>query len=258
MQNTPARCRKWSTMSTGSLRGHEGQPLVIGDMMHLRSSCPSHVYAVRLKDPGRMVWSFTPDQNQFAPSVACCDVVNRGPACGKGMMFANALHGMMCPRDAKAEQVNWKVGNADPMPGQTMTMAPLVVKDKVITGVSGAEYGVHGYITACDIDTGKPAWRAYSTGPDDKLMFNPATGATHKPVGRQGLQPEDLERPSVETRRRHDLAAVAQHCHGRAAGRGSAFVAGSFEEIDIRTIYDYVQARQLDLIPPGRPSSGQD
>lgn len=175
------------TMSSGSLRGHEGQPLVVGDMMYFESSYPNHVYAVSLKDPGRMVWSFTPDQNKFAPSVACCDVVNRGPAYGKGMIFANALDGVMYALDAKTGKVKWKAKNADPMLGQTMTMAPLVVKDNVITGVAGAEYGVHGYITAYNIDTGKLAWRAYSTGPDDQIMFNPSKtidGATGKPVGK--------------------------------------------------------------------------
>ncbi len=175
------------TMSSGSLRGHEGQPLVIGNMMYFESSYPNHVYAVSLDDPGRIVWSFTPDQNKFAPSVACCDVVNRGPAYGKGMIFANALDGVMYALDARTGAVKWKAKNADPMLGQTMTMAPLVVKDKVITGVSGAEYGVHGYITAYDIDTGKQAWRAYSTGPDDQIMFDPRKtidGATQKPVGK--------------------------------------------------------------------------
>ena len=165
----------------------QGQPLVIGNMMYFESSYPNHVYAVSLDDPGRIVWSFTPDQNKFAPSVACCDVVNRGPAYGKGMIFANALDGVMYALDAKTGAVKWKAQNADPMLGQTMTMAPLVIKDKVITGVSGAEYGVHGYITAYDIDTGKQVWRAYSTGPDEQIMFDPnktLDGATQKPVGK--------------------------------------------------------------------------
>ncbi|MET0332345.1 MAG: methanol/ethanol family PQQ-dependent dehydrogenase, partial [Dyella sp.] len=175
------------TMSTGSLRGHEGQPLVIGDMMYIVSSFPNHVYAVSLKDPSRIVWNFTPDQNKFAPSVACCDVVNRGAAYADGMIYVNALDGVLYALDAKTGKVNWQAKNADPMLGQTQTMAPIVIKDKVITGVSGAEYGVHGYITANDLKTGKQLWRAYSTGPDDQLMFNPTTtidGATQKPVGK--------------------------------------------------------------------------
>jgi PQQ-dependent dehydrogenase (methanol/ethanol family) len=175
------------TMSTGSLRGHEGQPLVIGDMMYIVSSFPNHVYAVSLKDPSRIVWNFTPDQNKFAPSVACCDVVNRGAAYADGMIYVNALDGVLYALDAKTGKVNWQAKNADPMLGQTQTMAPIVIKDKVITGVSGAEYGVHGYITANDLKTGKQLWRAYSTGPDDQLLFNPSKtidGATQKPVGK--------------------------------------------------------------------------
>jgi PQQ-dependent dehydrogenase (methanol/ethanol family) len=175
------------TMSTGSLRGHEGQPLVIGDMMYIVSSFPNHVYAVSLKDPSRIVWNFTPDQNKFAPSVACCDVVNRGAAYADGMIYVNALDGVLYALDAKTGKVNWQAKNADPMLGQTQTMAPIVIKDKVITGVSGAEYGVHGYITANDLKTGKQLWRAYSTGPDDQLLFNPSQtidGATQKPVGK--------------------------------------------------------------------------
>lgn len=174
------------TMSTGSLRGHEGQPLVVGETMYVESSYPNHVYAISLKDPGRILWSFTPDQDKFAPSVACCDVVNRGVAYGEGMIFANALDGNLYALDAKTGKVKWKAKNADPQMGQTQTMAPIVIKDKVITGVSGAEYGVHGYITANNINTGKQVWRAYSTGPDDQIKFDPnktIDAATQKPVG---------------------------------------------------------------------------
>jgi PQQ-dependent dehydrogenase (methanol/ethanol family) len=175
------------TMSTGSLRGHEGQPLVIGDMLYVESSFPNHIYAVSLKDPGHIVWNFTPDQNKFAPSVACCDVVKRGVAYGDGKIFANALDGGLYALDAMTGKVVWSAKNADPDMGQTQTMAPIVIGNKVITGVSGAEYGVHGYITADDITTGKQLWRAYSTGPDDQIMFNPTKtidGATQKPVGK--------------------------------------------------------------------------
>src|SRR5450759_2236157 len=109
------------TMSTGSLRGHEGQPLVVGDVMYFESSYPNHVYAVSLKDPGRMLWSFTPDQDKFAPSVACCDVVNRGAAYGDGMIFANALDGNLYALDAATGKVKWQAKNTDPELGGTQT-----------------------------------------------------------------------------------------------------------------------------------------
>lgn len=175
------------TMSSGALRGHEGQPLVIGDMMYFQSPFPNHVYAVSLDDPGRIVWSFTPGQDKFTPSVACCDVINRGVAYADGMIFSNALDGTLYALDAKTGKVKWKVQNADPKLGQTQTMAPIIIKDKIITGVSGAEYGVHGYITANDLSTGKQLWRAYSTGADDQLIFDPDNtidGATQQPVGK--------------------------------------------------------------------------
>ena len=175
------------TMSTGSLRGHEGQPLVVGDTMFFESSFPNYVYAVSLKEPGRILWKFAPQQDKFAPSVACCDVVNRGVAYSNGIIYANALDGFLYALDAKDGSVKWKVQNADPKLGQTQTMAPLVIKDVVITGVSGAEYGVHGYVTANNAATGKQVWRAFSTGPDDQLLFDPnktIDGATGKPVGK--------------------------------------------------------------------------
>jgi PQQ-dependent dehydrogenase (methanol/ethanol family) len=119
--------------------------------------------------------------------VACCDVVNRGVAYSNGIIYANALDGFLYALNAKDGSVKWKVQNADPKLGQTQTMAPLVIKNVVITGVSGAEYGVHGYVTANDATTGKQVWRAFSTGPDDQLLFDPnktIDGATGKPVGK--------------------------------------------------------------------------
>jgi glucose dehydrogenase len=68
------------TMSTGTLRGQEGQPLVIGDMLYFESSYPNFVYAVNLDNVGQIVWKFAPEQDKFSPSVACCDLVNKGVA----------------------------------------------------------------------------------------------------------------------------------------------------------------------------------
>ncbi len=175
------------TMSTGALRGHEGQPLVIGDMMYFESAFPNYVYAVNLSDPGRIVWKFVPHQDSYAPSVACCDVVNRGPAYGDGKLIVNTLDGHVYALDAKNGRIVWAVQNAEPKLGQTMTNAPLVVRDKVIVGVSGGEYGVRGYVTAYDLRSGKRVWRAYSEGPDSDLIFDPEKtieGATQRPVGR--------------------------------------------------------------------------
>lgn len=172
--------------STGTLRGQEGQPLVIGNVLYFESSYPNYVYAFDLDNPGKMIWKFAPEQDKFAPSVACCDVVNRGVAYADGKIIAAALDTKVYALDAKTGKVIWSVGNGDPKLGQTMTSAPLVVKDKVIVGISGGEYGVRGYLTAYDLNTGRQVWRAYSVGPDADILFDPAKtidSATQKPVG---------------------------------------------------------------------------
>lgn len=174
------------TMSTATLRGLEGQPIVIGNMMYLETSYPNYVYAVDLDHPDQIAWKFQPPPNDNAPPVACCDVVNRGPAFADGMVLANTLDGHVYALDAKTGDVKWKAENADPTKGATMTDAPMVVGDKVIVGVSGGEFGVRGYLTAYDLHSGKQVWRAYSEGPDDDIKFDPQktlNGATGKPVG---------------------------------------------------------------------------
>ncbi len=175
----------WS-MSTGTLRGQEGQPLVVGNMMYFESSYPNYVYAVNLDDVGKIVWKFAPEQDKFAPSVACCDVVNRGVAYADGKIFSAALDTKLYALDAKTGNVLWMAVNGDPQLGQTMTSAPLVVHDNVIVGIAGGEYGVRGYITAYNVNTGKQAWRAYNVGPDQDILVDPQKtidGATGQPVG---------------------------------------------------------------------------
>ena len=175
----------WS-MSTGTLRGQEGQPLVVGNMMYFESSYPNYVYAVNLDDVGKIVWKFSPEQDKFAPSVACCDLVNRGVAYADGKILSSALDTKLYALDAKTGKVLWTAINGDPKIGQTMTSAPLVVRDKVIVGIAGGEYGVRGYITAYDLNTGKQAWRAYNVGPDQEILVDPQKtidGATEQPVG---------------------------------------------------------------------------
>ncbi|MEJ2058890.1 MAG: methanol/ethanol family PQQ-dependent dehydrogenase [Gammaproteobacteria bacterium] len=175
------------TMSTGALRGHEGQPLVVGDMMYFESAYPNYVYAVNLNDIGKIAWKFEPRKDPNAPPVACCDVVNRGVAYADNTIITDALDGMIYALNATNGKVIWKVRNADPKLGQTVTGAPLIIRDHVLVGVSGGEYGVLGYLTSYNLKTGKKEWRAYSAGPDSKMLFNPnktINGATQKPVGR--------------------------------------------------------------------------
>jgi PQQ-dependent dehydrogenase (methanol/ethanol family) len=158
------------TMSTGATRGHEGQPLVVGDTMYFESAYPNHVFAVDLNDY-HTKWEYTPKEDPFAVSVACCDLVNRGVAYGDGKIIVDALDGQVIALNAENGHVMWNVKNSDAEAGQTLTAAPLVVKDKVIVGVSGGEYGVRGYLTAYNLNSGKKTWRAYSTGPDSDIRI---------------------------------------------------------------------------------------
>ena len=159
------------TMSTGATRGHEGQPLVIGDTLYYQSAWPNHVYAIDLNDY-HIKWQYTPKQDSFAVSVACCDLVNRGVGYGDGKIIVDALDGQVIALDANTGKPVWTVKNGDPAMGQTLTSAPLIVKEKnVIVGVSGGEFGVRGYLTAYDLKTGKRVWRAYSAGPDSDTLI---------------------------------------------------------------------------------------
>src|SRR5207245_2894357 len=158
---------KW-TFSTGVLNGHEGNPLVIGNVMYVHSAFPNIVFALDLTKPGApMIWRFQPKQPDEAKPIACCDLVNRGLAYhSSGKLFIELLAGDLLALDAKSGKQLWRVPNADYKTGSTMTNAPIVIKDIVIAGISGGEFGVRGRVTAYDVNSGKEVWRAYSTGPD--------------------------------------------------------------------------------------------
>jgi lanthanide-dependent methanol dehydrogenase len=173
------------TFSTGVLRGHEGGPLVIGDVMYVHTPFPNIVYALDLNDDGRVIWKYVPKQDPDTIPVMCCDTVNRGVAYAEGKIFLNQSDTTLVALDAKTGKVLWTVVNGDPKKGETATNNPLVVKDKVLVGISGGEFGVRGHVTAYDINTGKRVWRAYSMGPDSDTLMDPdKTTMLGKPVGK--------------------------------------------------------------------------
>jgi PQQ-dependent dehydrogenase (methanol/ethanol family) len=174
----------WS-FSTGVLRGHEGGPLVIGDVMYLHSPFPNIVFALDLNDEQKIIWKYEPKQDPSVIPVMCCDTVNRGVQYADGKIFLHQADTTLVALDAKTGKEIWKVVNGDPKRGETGTGAPLVVKDKVIVGISGAEFGVRGHLTAYDINSGKKVWRAYSMGPDSEILVDPEkTMSLGKPVGK--------------------------------------------------------------------------
>jgi len=165
------------TFSTGALRGHEGGPLVVGGLIYIHTGYPHKVYALS-QDTQSVVWEYQyaadagTDQTQVI-GVMCCDVVNRGLAYGDGKIFLAQGDATLIALDAKTGKLVWKVKNGDTKKGETNTNAPLVVKDKVITGISGGEYGVRGFLAAYNIKDGSLAWKAYSVGPDAEMKIDP-------------------------------------------------------------------------------------
>jgi lanthanide-dependent methanol dehydrogenase len=173
------------TFSTGVLRGHEGGPLVIGNVMYVHTPFPNIVYALDLNNDGKILWKYEPKQDPNVIPVMCCDTVHRGVAYADGQILLHQADTTLVALDAKTGKVNWSVVNGDPKKGETNTATVLPVKDKVIVGISGGEFGVRGSVTAYDLKTGKQVWRAYSTGPDNEMLIDPEKTTEHgKPVGK--------------------------------------------------------------------------
>ncbi len=174
--------------STGVLRGHEGGPIVVGDTMYISTPFPNIVYALDLNDNGRIKWKYEPKQDSSVIPVMCCDTVTRGVAVAGNKLFLGQADNTLVALDTETGKVVWSAKNGDATKGETLTAAPLVVKDKVYVGISGGEFGVRGHLTAYDINTGKMVWRAYSTGPDKDVMIDPQkTMMLGKPIGEPDL-----------------------------------------------------------------------
>src|SRR5499427_9253648 len=172
------------TFSTGVLRGHEGGPLVVGDVMYVHTPFPNNVFALDLNHNGQILWKYEPKQDPNVIPVMCCDTVNRGLSYGDGKIFLHQADTTVVALDAKTGNVAWSVKNGDPGKGETGTSAPHVIKDKVIVGISGGEFGVRGSVTAYNIKDGKQVWRGYSMGPDSDTLIDPQkTTNLGKPVG---------------------------------------------------------------------------
>jgi PQQ-dependent dehydrogenase (methanol/ethanol family) len=166
------------TFSTSVLRGQEQPPLVVNGTMYLVTPYPNLLYALDLTKPGAPIkWMYDPKVQSESQGVACCDVVNRGPVYADGKIVYNTLDDHVVAVDAVSGKEKWKSKVGDINQGETMTMAPLVVKGKVLVGNSGGELGVRGWLKALDLANGNVEWTAYSTGPDSEVKI----GARFKP-----------------------------------------------------------------------------
>jgi lanthanide-dependent methanol dehydrogenase len=174
--------------STGVLRGHEGSPLVVNGTMYVHTPFPNKVFAIDV-DTQKIKWRYEPKQDAAVIPQMCCDTVYRGLAYAENKIFLQQADSTLVALEAGTGKVVWSVKNGDPKVGAVNTNAPHVFKDKVITGISGGEWGVRGFLAAYDINTGKQVWKAYSTGPDQEMLIDPdktmawADGGL-KPVGK--------------------------------------------------------------------------
>jgi quinohemoprotein ethanol dehydrogenase len=141
-------------------RGQEATPVIVDGVMYTTTAW-SKVFAFNAKT-GELKWSFDPKVDGSKGFDACCDVVNRGVAVWKGKVYVGALDGRLIALDAGTGKQVWSVQTTDTGKPYTITGAPRVIKDKVLIGNGGAEYGVRGYITAYDAASGKQVWRFYT------------------------------------------------------------------------------------------------
>src|SRR5437763_10370510 len=161
------------TFSMASDRGEEAAPLVVNNTMYVVTPFPNVLYALDLTQPGAPAkWQYKPKNlNNAAKGIACCDWVNRGCAYANGKIYFNTLDGRTCAVDADTGREVWISQVTDVSRGESITMAPLVVKNKVLVGDSGGEFGVRGALTALDSESGKQLWKAYNTGPDADCLI---------------------------------------------------------------------------------------
>ena len=161
-------------MADGIPHGHEGGPLVVNKTLYMVTPFPNYLIALDLTKPGYpMKWRFEPNPDGRSQGIACCDVVNRGASYADGKIIYNTLDDNTIAVDAEKGTLVWKTSVGDEDLGETVTMAPIVVKNVVLVGDSGGELGVRGKLTALDLKSGKILWRAYNSGPDKDALIGP-------------------------------------------------------------------------------------
>jgi alcohol dehydrogenase (cytochrome c) len=156
--------------------------------MYYVAPFPNTLYALDLAQPGApLKWTYNPRPLDGAKGVACCDLVNRGAMYWEGRVYYATLDNHVVAVDAATGAEVWKTKVGEINIGETITMAPLVVKGKVLVGNSGGEFGVRGWMKSLDARSGAVVWTAYSTGPDADCLI----AESFKPFYRQD-QGKDL------------------------------------------------------------------
>lgn len=158
----------WSK-ELGTSRGLEATPIVEDGVIYTTSAW-SVVFAFDAKT-GKTIWTYDPKVARERAYFFCCDVVNRGVALHNGKVYVGTLDGRLIALDQRNGTVVWTVQTTDPAKAYSITAAPCLARGKVVIGNGGSEYGVRGYITAYDAETGKQAWRFYTVPGDPKKGF---------------------------------------------------------------------------------------
>jgi len=149
----------WS-QELGTSRGLEATPIVEQGVIYTTGSW-SIVFAFDART-GKMKWTYDPRVPRERAYFFCCDVVNRGVTVHNGKVYVGTLDGRLIALDQWTGTPVWSVQTTDPDKAYSITAAPIIARDKVVIGNAGSEYGVRGYITAYDAETGKQLWRFYT------------------------------------------------------------------------------------------------
>ncbi len=148
--------------SLGTTDTQQSTPLVVGDTMYVTSSTgPKYVFALDAKT-GKQKWKHEPELPNDYMATVCCGLDNRGVAYANGMVFFGRLDARLVALDANTGKEVWNVEVMDYKKGHAITSAPLIVKNMVVTGIAGGEYGIRGFIQAFDQKTGKSVWKSYT------------------------------------------------------------------------------------------------
>jgi PQQ-dependent dehydrogenase (methanol/ethanol family) len=148
--------------SLGTLETQESTPIVVGDTMYVSTSTgPRYVFALNARD-GMIKWKYEPElPNDFMATV-CCGLDNRGVAYANGKIFVTRLDAKLVALDAATGKEQWSATVMDYKKGHAITSPPLIVKELVVTGFAGGEYGVRGALQAYRQDTGEQVWKTYT------------------------------------------------------------------------------------------------
>jgi len=160
-------------VSDGITRGHEGQPLVVNNTLYMVTPFPNNLLAFDLTKPNfPLKWEYKPGPNGEAFALASRGWVNRGASYADGKIIYATLDDNVIAVNAKTGKQVWRTKVGSLSKGETTTMAPLIVKNVVLVGNSGGNFGVRGKLTALDLSNGDVKWTAYNTGPDKDVRID--------------------------------------------------------------------------------------